>query len=150
MEFIYSFLSDGMDRRPAYGFSHQLRPAVEKEDITPSAMDYYSEYAAKRASKSYTFGHRPRTNYVRDEDTPGPGSYFISEDYPLGMRGYTLGGRPRSRHTRSDSPGPEYFPDDAPNFHPQRGYTFGHRRQSASRRRQSATPGPGEFIESLA
>lgn len=74
MEGIYTFISEGMDRRPAYGFSHRLRAAVEKEQITPSPLDYRAENMTLGTSaRSFTFGHRPRTNYVVDYDTPGPG-----------------------------------------------------------------------------
>lgn len=71
MEFMYSFLSEGMDKRPAYGFSHKLRAAVEKPNITPSPLDYQSQFSTISRSKGFTFGHRPRTNYVKDYDLPG-------------------------------------------------------------------------------
>lgn len=61
-----------MDQRPAYGFSHRMRAAVEKDQITPSPLDYHAEKVNLGASaKSYSFGHRPRTNYINDFDTPG-------------------------------------------------------------------------------
>lgn len=72
MDFIYSFLSEGMDNRPAYGFSNRMRAAVEKDQVTPSPSDYYAENCNLGSnSQSFSFGHRPRTNYVRNEDTPG-------------------------------------------------------------------------------
>lgn len=74
MESIYSFISEGMDKRPAYGFSHRLRASVEKGQITPSPLDYHAEKVTLGTSaRSFTFGHRPRTNYVVDYDAPGPG-----------------------------------------------------------------------------
>lgn len=72
MEFMYSFISEGMDRRPAYGYSHRLRAAVEKPNITPSPLDYQSGTVAVKKNKGFSFGHRPRTNYVTDYDLPSP------------------------------------------------------------------------------
>jgi len=80
MEFIYSFLSAGMDGRPAYGFSQRMRAAVEKPVITPSPQSYHAEKVSLGPTRAYTFGHRPRTNYVIDRDAPGPGEYFIGEE----------------------------------------------------------------------
>lgn len=74
MDFMNSLLSDGMDQRPAYGFSHRIRASVEKDQVTPSPLDYYAEKVTLGpSSRASSFGHRPRTNYVRDSDTPGPG-----------------------------------------------------------------------------
>jgi hypothetical protein len=75
MNFIYSFISEGMDKRPAYGFSQKLRAAVEKPNITPSPFDYQSNVQSKnyQNAKGWTFGSRPRTNYARNMELPGPG-----------------------------------------------------------------------------
>lgn len=145
MDFIYSFLSDGMDQRPAYGYSNRLRAAVEKDQITPSPLDYHAEKVSLGpSSKSYTFGHRPRTNYVRDEDTPGPGEYFISEDLRRRKKsGYSFGSRSGSKRPHTNTPRPKYRPEESGSFQPQRGFSFGHR--PAFGRRISDIPGPGEY-----
>lgn len=145
MEFMYSLLSAGMDQRPAYGYSHRLRAAVEKGQITPSPLDYHAEKVSLGiSSKSYTFGHRPRTNYVRDLDTPGPGEYFISEDVRRRRKsGYSFGSRSGERRPRLHTPGPMYMPEDSRNFQPPRGFSFGYR--TKFERRISETPGPGEY-----
>jgi hypothetical protein len=144
MESIYSFLSEGMDQRPAYGFSHRIRASVEKDQITPSPLDYHAEKVNLGSSPhSYTFGHRPRTNYVRDEDTPGPGEYFVS-DVPIRTKsGYSFGSRSGTKRPSSHTPGPKYKPEDGGSFQSQRGFSFGHRSQYE--RRISDTPGPGEY-----
>jgi hypothetical protein len=72
MEFMYSFISEGMDKRPAYGFSQKLRAAVEKQYVTPSPLDYQGDTVKSRHQKGFSFGHRPRTNYVKDHDLPSP------------------------------------------------------------------------------
>lgn len=146
MNFIYSFLSDGMDQRPAYGFSHRIRASVEKDQITPSPLDYHAEKVSLGASsKSFSFGHRPRTNYVVDYDTPGPGEYFISEEAPRRRKsGYSFGSRSSFKRPRPHTPGPKYMPDSGGrSFQPQRGFSFGHRPKFG--RKVSDTPGPGEY-----
>lgn len=145
MEFMYSLLSDGMDQRPAYGFSHRMRAAVEKDQITPSPLDYHAEKVSLGvSSKSYTFGHRPRTNYVRDLDTPGPGEYFISEELRRRRKsGYSFGSRQSEKRPRTLTPGPMYMPESEGSFQPPRGFSFGHRPKYG--RRVSDTPGPGEY-----
>lgn len=145
MNFIYSFLSDGMDQRPAYGFSHRIRASVEKDQITPSPLDYHAEKVSLGASsKSFSFGHRPRTNYVVDSDTPGPGEYFISEEVPRRRTsGYSFGSRSSFKRPRPHTPGPKYMPEFGGSFQPQRGWSFGHRPKFG--RKVSDTPGPGEY-----
>lgn len=144
MDLIYSFLSDGMDRRPAYGFSHRLRASVEKDQITPSPLDYHAEKVSLSSSKSFTFGHRPRISYARNEDTPGPGEYFISEEVRRRKKpGYSFGSKSASKRPQSHAPGPKYLPGDAGSFQPPRGFSFGHR--AKFERRISDTPGPGEY-----
>lgn len=145
MEHIYSFLSEGMDQRPAYGFSHRMRAAVEKEQITPSPLDYHAEKVNLGvSSKSYSFGYRPRTNNDRDLDTPGPGEYFIAEDIRRRRKaGYSFGSKSGSKRPYSHSPGPIYMPEDGGSFQPEKGFSFGHRQDFG--RRISDTPGPGEY-----
>lgn len=145
MDFMYSLLSDGMDQRPAYGFSHRMRASVETDQITPSPLDYHAEKVLLgESSKSYTFGHRPRTNYVIDDDTPGPGEYFTTQEVPRSRTpGYSFGLKSASRRRRSHTPGPSYYPEEPGAFQPQRGFSFGHRPQFG--RRISDTPGPGEY-----
>jgi hypothetical protein len=144
MDFIYSFLNDGMDQRPAYGFSHRMRASVEKDQITPSPLDYYVEKVSLGSSKSFSFGHRPRTNYVRDSNTPGPGEYFIAESIPRRKKsGYSFGSKPQQKRPRSHTPGPKYKPEQGGSFQPEKGFTFGHRPRFG--RKFSDTPGPGEY-----
>lgn len=143
MNFIQSFLSEGMDQRPAYGFSHRIRAAVEMDQITPSPLDYHAERVVLGASsKAFSFGHRPKTNYVNDSDTPGPGEYFISEEAPRRRKsGYSFSSRPTVKRPRSHTPGPKYLPESGGSS--QRGFSFGHRPKFG--RRISDTPGPGEY-----
>lgn len=143
MSFMCSFLYERMDQRPAYGFSHRIRAAVEKDQITPSPWDYHVEKVSLRSSKAFTFGCRPITNYVRDFDTPGPGEYFISEEAPIRGSGYSFGSKPAAyRSDHSLTPGPKYKPIEGGSFQPQRGFSIGYR---SKWRRISATPGPGEY-----
>jgi hypothetical protein len=142
MNYIYSFLSEGMDQRPAYGFSHRLRASVEKDQITPSPLDYHAEKVfLGTSSKAFSFGHRPRTNYVND--TPGPGEYFISEEAPKRRKsGYSFGSKSSSKRLRSTTPGPKYMPESREIFQHQKGFSFGHRPKFG--RKVSDTPGPGK------
>jgi hypothetical protein len=146
MTFVYSkFQADRMDQRPAYGFSNRIRAAVEKDQITPSPLDYHAEKVSLGpSSKSYSFGHRPRTNYVRDCTTPGPGEYFISEEIVRRKKvGYSFGLKPNKKRPRSHTPGPKYLVETVGTFQPQRGFSFGHRPKFG--RKVSDTPGPGEY-----
>ena len=139
------FQSQRMDQRPGYGFSHRLRAAVEKDQITPSPLDYFAEKVSLgRSSNSYSFGHRPRTNYVVDCTTPGPGEYFIAEEVVKKRKpGYSFGSRPGFKRPRSHTPGPKYLADPARSFQPKPGFSFGHRPKFG--RKISVTPGPGEY-----
>jgi len=151
MEQIYSFLSTGMDQRPAYGYSHRLRAAVYKDQVTPSPLDYYAERVNLHTSPSaYTFGSRPKLT-KKVSVTPGPGEYFIAEELPERSKsGYSFGSvtRTKRRHSNVGTPGPKYSIDVESIFQPKRGFTFGHRTRFD--RRRSDTPGPGEYeTESL-
>jgi hypothetical protein len=149
MDFIYSFLSEGMDKRPAYSFSHRLRAAVQKPNTNPSPMDYFLEKTPVKKSRGCTFGHRSRLNFVKDYDTPGPGEYFIGEEIPVprppNISGYSFGKRPKMR-PKSHSPGPgKYMPDVGGNYYPPKGFSFGGRSHYGRRiSGASITPGPGE------
>jgi Sperm-tail PG-rich repeat len=146
MELVYSFLSEGMDQRPAYGFSHRLRAAVEKEQITPSPLDYYAERVNLRSSKAYTFGHRTPSMSRRQVVTPGPGEYFIAEDLkpPRRKSGYSFGSKSSARRALSHSPGPnKYDVVSHCSMVTNRGFSFGHRTQSE--RKIPPTPGPAHY-----
>jgi hypothetical protein len=146
MSFVdLKFQSERMDQRPAYGFSHRIRAAVQKDQITPSPLDYHAEKVSLGpSSNAFSFGHRPRTNYVRDCTTPGPGEYFISEEVVRRRKsGYSFGLRPNMKRPRSHTPGPKYLAEPGGSFQPQRGFSFGHRPKFG--RRISDTPGPGEY-----
>lgn len=126
MEFIYTFISDGMDRRPAYGYSHRLRAAVEKPNDTPSPLDYFPEEMTHGRSRGFSFGHRPRISYANQNDTPGPGEYFVEREIPVPRprnTAWTFGLRPNQKRAKSHSPGPQYMPANHDNSG--RGFSFG-------------------------
>ncbi|KAG5676711.1 hypothetical protein PVAND_006524 [Polypedilum vanderplanki] len=145
MEFIYSFISEGMDKRPAYGFSQKLRAAVEKQYITPSPLDYQSETVTSRHQKGFTFGHRPRTNYVRDFDLPSPCEYFIGDLPSRPPNAPTFGVKPRSRRPISHSPGPKYYPQTQKcSLNKKPGSVFGTESRRSNFQPKDG-PGPGEY-----
>lgn len=126
MEFMYTFISDGIDRRPAYGYSHRLRAAVEKPNDTPSPLDYFPEEYRHGRSQGFSFGHRPRISYAKHSDTPGPNEYFIESEIPVPRprnTAWTFGLRPNQKRAKSHSPGPQYFPASHENSG--RGFSFG-------------------------
>lgn len=151
MEFMYSFLNEKMDSRPAYGFSNQLRAAVEKDEDTPSPLEYYANYYGElgAANKGFSFGGRFRRR--SDLSTgPGPGEYFIADDIRRlkNKSGRTtFGSRPPNVWSINDesTPGPhDYMPyEDVGSFYPKKGYSFGQRTKG---RRISDIPGPGECL----
>lgn len=148
MEFIYSFISDGMDQRPAYGYSHRLRAAVEKPNDTPSPLDYFPEEISHGRSRGFSFGHRPRISYAKkDDDTPGPGEYFIEKEIPVPRprnSAWTFGMKPRQRKSRSQTPGPKY--NTAIYDQSNKGFSFGSaKRPQAFSPRNFDLPGPGEY-----
>lgn len=138
-----------MDIRPAYGFSHRLRAAVEKPDITPSPLDYFPERISTGSSRGFSFGHRPRISYAKDsDDTPGPGSYFLEKEIPVPRprnTAWTFGLKPHQKRPKSYTPGPKYSPSNEWN-HSQRGFSFGTAtRPAAFKPRGYDQPGPGEY-----
>lgn len=147
MDFIYSFISDGMDTRPAYGFSHRLRAAVAKQNDNPSPLDYQPQISSINSSKGFSFGHRPRTNYVKDYDLPGPGEYTISNDIPVprprNLTGQSFGMKTWYKRPLSHSPGPKYNTRDIESSQGRRGFSFGHRGQFYHH--DEDIPGPGEY-----
>ena len=69
---------------------------------------------------------------------------FIAEELPRRQKsGYTFGSRFGAKVKRSQTPGPQYKPEDRGSFQPVRGFSFGHRPRFG--RRISDTPGPGEY-----
>jgi hypothetical protein len=83
MELMHSLINKRMDERPAYGFSYKLRAAVEKDEKTPSPLDYYAEKVisiGSNPSKGFTFGGRDRFQKVKKDPGPGPGEYCIADD----------------------------------------------------------------------
>lgn len=118
-----------MDQRPAYGFSHRLRASVEKEQITPSPLDYYAEKVWLGASsKSYSFGHRPAANYKKNSITPGPGEYqpevFLRKASPA----FSFGMKLREHvFSNNDSPGPGEYDIERSflNGNNKKGFSFG-------------------------
>lgn len=134
-----------MDHRPAYGFSHRLRAAVEKDQITPSPLDYYAERVNLSSSKAYTFGQRTPTKPKRQSVTPGPGEYFIAEDLkpPRRKSGYSFGSRSGVKRAHSHSPGPKYDVVAKCSIETNRGFSFGHRTEFE--RKIPPTPGPAHY-----
>lgn len=136
-----------MDNRPAYGYSHRLRAAVEKQNITPSPLDYQPQVSAISTSKGFSFGHRPRTNYVKDYDLPGPGEYYITDRIPVprprNLTGYSFGMKTWYKRPLSHSPGPKYNTRNDEMSYRKRGYSFGHRGEFYHQ--PDDIPGPGEY-----
>lgn len=151
MEFMKSLINEKMDSRPAYGFSQKLRAAVEKDEHTPSPLEYYTEhYGELEASRrGFSFGGRFRRR--SDMSTgPGPGEYFIAEDIRRSKNKSgrtTFGSRPSNVWLINNdlTPGPhDYMPyDDIGSFYPKKGFSFGER--TRHNRRMSVSPGPGKF-----
>ncbi|CAG9799104.1 unnamed protein product [Chironomus riparius] len=130
MEFIYSFISDGMDKRPAYGFSQRLRAAVEKPNCNPSPLDYLPQTSSISKSKGFSFGLRPRTNYVSDEYYPSPIDYLPKDSSISKTKGFTFGHRPRTNYAKNrDFPSPaQYYVTEeiaVPRPRNLTGYTYG-------------------------
>ncbi|XP_070496406.1 uncharacterized protein [Chironomus tepperi] len=130
MEFMYSFISDGMDKRPAYGFSQRLRAAVEKPNSNPSPLDYLPQNYSMGSSKGFSFGHRPRRNRVSDEYYPSPIDYLPQTSSISKTKGFTFGHRPRTNYARNrdfPSPAQYYVTDEIPVPRPRNltGYTYG-------------------------
>lgn len=148
MEFMYSFLSSGMDSRPAYGFSHRLRAAVEKHDVTPSPLDYFPGRISTGRSQGFSFGHRGRISFAKDSDTPGPGEYFIGKEIPVPRprnSAWSFGLKPRQKRPKSHSPGPQYSVGNDW-VHSGKGFSFGTaNRPAAFKPRSYDQPGPGDY-----
>lgn len=130
MEFIYSFISDGMDQRPAYGFSQKLRAAVEKPNNNPSPLDYLPQISSISKSKGFSFGHRPRTNYASDVYYPSPIDYLPQNSSISRSKGFTFGHRPRTNYAKNrdfPSPAEYYVTDEIPVPRPRNltGYSYG-------------------------
>jgi hypothetical protein len=130
MEFIYSFISDGMDKRPAYGFSQRLRAAVEMPNINPSPLDYLPQNSSISRSKGFSFGHRPRTNHVGDEYYPSPIDYLPQTSSFNSSKGFSFGHRPRTNYAKNrdfPSPAEYYVTEEIPVLRPRNltGYTYG-------------------------
>lgn len=148
---MHSLINEKMDNRPAYGFSSKLRAAVEKDEDTPSPLDYYADHfkAFGTTGKSFTFGGRFRRR--SDISTgPGPGEYHMADIKRKKDKSgrTTFGSRPGVWSINDEYvPGPQdYMPyENEASFYPKKGFSFGHR---LGGRRISDAPGPGSLCVS--
>jgi hypothetical protein len=150
MEHMYSLLNKGMDQRPAYGFSHRLRAAVEKDEKTPSPLDYYAEKVdaiGSQSTKGFSFGGHDRFRKVRKDPGPGPGEYTIPDEFKRKKKKKQKKKKSEFYDDifRADTPEPETkeeaFAKYKKNFVHKKGFSFGSRIEE---HQHETTPGPGK------